>query len=271
MDSKEKIFKDYSPFDSWGGKLIVNHIVTQCNKLSTNKDKIRILDWGCGQGRFVYWLLSQGYDAYGVDINEPTIENSRTFFTSQNLDPKRLALIDDQGTTPFLDDFFNIVISKQVFEHVEDLSKAINEIHRITAPNGTGYHNCPAPLQFIEGHLYMPLVHWLPKNQLRKFAILCFVALGVEPHWHPNNDLTIKEKAQTYYNYTLTKTFYRSYPQIRDEFSRSGFNVKEESINHPILKEYRAAYYMSRSNILKPLIQQLLRTFFTLEIETSKL
>jgi 2-polyprenyl-3-methyl-5-hydroxy-6-metoxy-1,4-benzoquinol methylase len=38
-------------------------------------------------------------------------------------------------------------------------------------------------LRLVEAHLFMPFVHWLPKNAAHKWLIGLFVLAGIEPRW----------------------------------------------------------------------------------------
>ena len=76
----------------------------------------RILDVGCGIGRTVSRLLAAGLDAYGVDL--PCLAR---FWQSQGLSPDRF-FIGDAAWLPFPDDFFDVVISLGVIEHIGTLT-----------------------------------------------------------------------------------------------------------------------------------------------------
>ena len=70
--------------------------------------------------------------------------------------------------------FFDIVITNQVLEHMSNKIDFINELKRILKTGGFSYNILPAKFRFIEVHLKMPFVHWVPKNGLRKFLIIFF-------------------------------------------------------------------------------------------------
>lgn len=55
-------------------------------RVGKRADEIAILDWGCGRGRLVGVLLREGYDSYGIDIDEGPVLNGRPYFHSQGWD-----------------------------------------------------------------------------------------------------------------------------------------------------------------------------------------
>lgn len=44
--------------------------------------QMKVLDYGCGSGKSVLWLLERGYDAYGVDISPEGIRNAAELLSS---------------------------------------------------------------------------------------------------------------------------------------------------------------------------------------------
>lgn len=89
-----------------------------------NKDKNRcILDLGCGNGYFVKYLLSQGYNVYGVDSSEEGIAiakktNPDRFFLqdlSKNKLPKEIRHMK-----------FDTIISTELIEHLYNPFSFVN-------------------------------------------------------------------------------------------------------------------------------------------------
>src|ERR1041384_7332507 len=67
-------------------------------------EAMRILDWGCGRGRSVAWLRGQGFEAYGVDVDEGPMRNAEAYFREKGLDHTgALRLLEDGHKTPFAD------------------------------------------------------------------------------------------------------------------------------------------------------------------------
>ena len=145
--------------------------------------ELRVLDWGCGRGRQVLWLRQQGYQAYGVEVDPLPVENGLPLLESYGYADRPLALLDADGRSPYEHGFFDYVLSGNVLEHVADLEQVCAEMARVTRAGGGGYHVFPAQRQVVEGHLFMPFVHWLPPGRLRKLLIRFWVLLGREPHW----------------------------------------------------------------------------------------
>ncbi len=110
----------------------------------------KILDFGCGAGRTIKALRAFGYaNTYGYDVGD-----GRTLL---GVDRDRISV----GTLlnlrlPYEDNSFDLVVSDQVFEHVQDQARVFQELLRITKPGGLGMHIIPARYMPIEGHIKVP-------------------------------------------------------------------------------------------------------------------
>lgn len=103
----------------------------------------RILDWGCGNGHFSYYLIRRGFEVsiYSLENLPPLllgIEKGQYKFTQGK--------VDDPVTIPFPDGSFDAVVSVGVLEHVRETrgseQASLEEIRRILRPDGIfiGYH-----------------------------------------------------------------------------------------------------------------------------------
>ena len=94
----------------------------------------RILDVGCGPGIMLAYLLSSGYEVFGVDNSEEMIAECRRTLgadTSANTSVGTIESLD------FPDSFFDAVTCMGVVEYIPDDAIAVKEIARVTKPGGT--------------------------------------------------------------------------------------------------------------------------------------
>lgn len=99
------------------------------------KDK-KMLDIGCGAGRFLRAIESMGGYALGVDA----------FMTPLKMAKYRVRgdlVAASAELLPFREMVFDTVLSHHTLEHVPDLKQAINEIHRVLKPGGIFILSCP--------------------------------------------------------------------------------------------------------------------------------
>lgn len=154
---------------------IINTIISY--KLKTNGNKnIRILDVGCGNGLLLSTLvkeLSHRYpelklDFYGLDVDDSSVQEKNFFAKTLSLlhltDPsvhweENIKLIRSDMAWPFEDNFFDIIFSNQVMEHVFNQAFLLNEIKRTMQQEGYSFHLYPLKHYIYEGHLLIPFVH----------------------------------------------------------------------------------------------------------------
>ena len=239
------------------------HVIEKYRKKKNlRKEEINILDWGCGRGRETLWLREKGYNTYGVDIDIEAISNGIGLFKYKGYDNSTLRLIGTEGKTDFPDNFFHVIFSTYVFEHISNIESVAREMARITAKGGIGLHRYPANKSITEGHLFMPFVHWLKKNKLRKLLIFAYVIVGKEPYWNGElKNRNLKEKVDTFYKYSINNTFYRNYHSIKRIFEKVGFNVSFETINHQKVVNHKLIGKLSQYRLFHSIINYMILTF----------
>ena len=65
---------------------------------------------------------------------------------------------------PFPDNYFDIVVSNHVVEHVSNQNLHFSEMARVLKPNGIVYFATPNRLWPWEVHYQLPLIHYLPQG-----------------------------------------------------------------------------------------------------------
>jgi SAM-dependent methyltransferase len=139
--------------------VMVGHV----KKLTKGKKNIRILDYGCGGGLLLTYLRILGYkNIIGVDVRSYQSMNqlnilhgsmglgSDTFFTY------------DGTQLPFNDASFDVIISQQVLEHVQNVDSYFLECKRVLFPKGKMLLDFPHRLVPFDTHTRMWFVHYFP-------------------------------------------------------------------------------------------------------------
>jgi len=86
------------------------------------KQGMRILDNGCGRGEFLHAFTCLGMQASGTDISDYCKEAHIVDFNKESL--------------PFPDNYFDVVFSKSVIEHIENTEHYISEMRRVLKKKG---------------------------------------------------------------------------------------------------------------------------------------
>lgn len=109
----------------------------------------KILEVGSGQdGYLITRIINKYKAAEAIGINLVTYD--------QTLSKSCKVIRGDIRNTNFSDNYFDIIISSSVFEHIQNFDVAINEMYRILKPDGFLYsHFGPIWSTSYGHHLYM--------------------------------------------------------------------------------------------------------------------
>ncbi len=132
----------------------------------------RVLENGCGVGMYVEKLSELGGDVIGLEYDfERALEAHENSSHITNAAGEHL---------PFLENSFDLILSHEVIEHVQDDREAVQEMVRILRPGGMLVLFCPNRGYPFETHgIYwrgeykfgnIPLVNWLPRAWRDKLA-----------------------------------------------------------------------------------------------------
>jgi SAM-dependent methyltransferase len=97
---------------------------------------VRVLDFGCAEGRMLRALTEGDRELWGVDVNA-----ERIVWAQQHLSPPlRLATTTTAPHLPFPDEYYDFVYGVSVFTHIRDLNDAwFLEVLRVLRPGGFAY------------------------------------------------------------------------------------------------------------------------------------
>ena len=214
-----------------------------------------LLDYGCGAGEIVEKAIAAGFDAYGV---EEFYEGG-----SYREDAKKTGILGTRifelknGIIPFPAEKFDVVISNQVFEHIDDFSLPLSEISRVLKPSGIFINIFPSAEVWREGHIGIPFAHWFPKGlKARLFYVLPLRMLGMGYHKgvRSANEWTLSQlewiDKWTYYKplFQIEKTFQRHFTITFYEADYILFRLKR----HPLLSQLSR---LLEANIFRPFLQ----------------
>ena len=92
---------------------------------------LKVLESGCGSGRWMAYFEKLGNQAYGVD------DSWGPLLLAREHDPDMRLVRSNALATPFADNSFDAVLSSYVAEHFEEGPEVLfREIHRVLKPGG---------------------------------------------------------------------------------------------------------------------------------------
>jgi SAM-dependent methyltransferase len=189
----------------------------------------RVLDLGCGAGEVVRLLRAEGIECHGADVFYDGAEDRRDPRLARMIEEGIVREIGPAGRLPFEDDSFDLIVSDQVLEHVEDLEGVLDELDRVLRPGGTMYHHFPSREVLREGHIGIPLAHRLPRNRLRTgyTHLLYRCGFGTHRDARPTASQWVAWKLDWIDRYCV----YRPYRVLRRSFDRR-YLVRHREIDY---------------------------------------
>ena len=200
------------------------YIVSWVRRRASSDGPVRVLDYGCGQGMAVKMLRDQGFDSYGCDAFVQIGKAPRDHLLNPQWFGSVILDMPD-GKIPFAAESFDIVVSNQVMEHVENMELTLSELHRVLKPGGAILSVFPHKAVWREGHCGVAFLHWFPKGSRSRlyYAIFCrTLGLG----YHKEKLGSIGAWARNRCQYLDEQTFYRTLPDVHRLFGKYFQNLK---------------------------------------------
>jgi 2-polyprenyl-3-methyl-5-hydroxy-6-metoxy-1,4-benzoquinol methylase len=148
----------------------------------------KILEVGCGYGRYLAALSEMGYkNSYGIDISSEQVEYARTVL--------RLTNVEQTDALEWLDGkdaMFDCVLGLDILEHfqTDDLLELVRKMHKVLKPGGTVIFQVPNGMSPLNPIIYGDLTHvraFTPQSMRQLFLHIGFLPLGyfeIPPHIH---------------------------------------------------------------------------------------
>jgi SAM-dependent methyltransferase len=129
----------------------------------------RILDAGCGSGRNMIELARYG-EVTGIELSEASVAAARRRSVGEILHGSVDAL-------PFPDDHFDLVVSLDVLEHLDDDRSALREMRRVTRPGGQLLVTVPA-------YQWLWSSHDDVNHHRRRYTRAALLSVAHDAGWH---------------------------------------------------------------------------------------
>ena len=154
------------------------HLCRYLNAKNYCKDK-KVLDVACGEGYGSALIKNWGAaKVIGVDCSEEAIKMAKKYFKQNNVE----YIIADACKLPFEDDSFDLVVSFETIEHVDDDIAYLKEIKRVAKKDAVIIISCPNdPYYYKDSECDNPFHK--RKYTAYDFKKITIEVLGENVHW----------------------------------------------------------------------------------------
>jgi len=185
----------------------------------------KVLDVACGEGYGSYMISNAGAsEVVGVDIDKKTIEKAKTNFKNNNL---KYEVSDATNLSSIKDNYFDVIVSFETFEHVKDVDKFLKEIKRVANADAIIIITCPNDYFYYKENESNPF-HYA-KYHFDEFKEKCESYLGNNVKYY----VGIHCEGFLNYDCTALQNNTKQKDMILNNYNSSSFIVpSEEKINY---------------------------------------
>lgn len=139
------------------------------------KPGMRILEIGCGEGGVLKAFINKGCEGVGVEMDASRIENAKLFLPDDIAAGRLKFVVKDIYKVDIekdLNGLFDIIVLKDVIEHIHDQAKLIRWMKNFLRPRGIVFFGFPPWYMPFGGHQQiarsrlskLPYIHLLPRG-----------------------------------------------------------------------------------------------------------
>ena len=147
----------------------------------------RVLDAACGEGYGTRLMYNWGASSVvGVDISEVAIDKATKIFGTENVSYMR----HNVEELPFPDNSFDVVVSLETIEHLDEPAKFLTELHRVLKKGGTAIISCPNDNYYVQNIPDYTNIYHKKRYSWTEFKQLVETEFGKASHWFMGNSLS---------------------------------------------------------------------------------
>lgn len=129
------------------------------NFCKENIGHMTLLDVGASTGFIDNYLSRSFAKVTGVDIDSKAIDHAVKAFSNEHL----YFCVGDAMSLDFPENSFDVVICSQIYEHVPDARKMMDQIFKVLKPEGVCYFAAGNRLSIEEHHYQLPFLSVIPR------------------------------------------------------------------------------------------------------------
>lgn len=140
MNSFDNIWEEIHSQREWGkypSEDVIRFIAR--NYYDKNRNLIRILDLGCGQGANTWYIAREGFNTYAVDGSNSAVNKACRYLEQNDLSAQ--FIVCDVVHLPYEDNFFDTVVDGAVLysNKSDNIKRILRESLRILKVGGKGF------------------------------------------------------------------------------------------------------------------------------------
>ena len=133
----DQIWEDIHKNKEWGrypSEEVIRFVAR--NYYNQDRDKVKILDFGCGAGANTWFLAREGFDTYAFDGSKTAVNKAKSYLKKENLNAK--FQVADALEVSYPENYFDCIIDGFVIS-LSTLSNIISiyqKVYKLLLPGG---------------------------------------------------------------------------------------------------------------------------------------
>src|SRR5262245_39884413 len=134
VDWERDIYAKGCQINRWPFDEVISAVIHATAGL--NRSVVSVLEMGCGAGNNIWFLATEGFKAFGLDISPTAIEHAKQRMAALNLEAE--LIVGDINRLPWSENTFDIVIDRGALTQLEHerVAQGIEEARRVLKPRG---------------------------------------------------------------------------------------------------------------------------------------
>jgi SAM-dependent methyltransferase len=153
------------------------YLIPYFKKHIQNFEQLKVLEVGCAEGGFLDVLYELGMNVAGVELSPDRVE------IAKQKNPKMNVMVGDitaDDVAEKINDQFDLIVLRDVIEHIPDRIATFNNISKLLKPGGFLFVSFPPRFSGFAGHQqvgrtflrYLPYYHLLPNFLIKSLGKL---------------------------------------------------------------------------------------------------
>jgi len=144
--NKQKYFKEQ-------GKTTEKYVIPFIQEFHTVDRNTSVLEIGCGEGGNLIPFIEMGCEVVGIDILQSKIDKANDYFKDHpNIDRTKFIVQDIYDLDPKLEWKYDIIIMRDVIEHIHDQERFMAYVKRFLKPTSKFFLGFPPWQMPFGGH-----------------------------------------------------------------------------------------------------------------------
>lgn len=142
------------------------HVIPFIEQTFPLKNGMRVLEIGCGEGGVLKAFINRGCTGVGVELEKGRIDNGEIWLKEDILEHKIKFIARDIYLVDIEQDFggaFDIILLKDVIEHIHDQARLIGWMKQFLKPDGVIFFGFPPWQMPFGGHQQLCRNKWLSR------------------------------------------------------------------------------------------------------------